>query len=77
EVRSKTRRRTFRLESPVPRGGNVLPIDPVPGPRPKGTVDRALFWVDLTPLLRSKALAPGDLIVLVHGPAKTELPFPR
>ncbi|HND64081.1 MAG TPA: hypothetical protein PKX64_04440 [Elusimicrobiota bacterium] len=73
EVRSKTRRQTFRLESPVPRGGNVLPIDPVPGPRPKGTVDRALFWVDLTPL----ALAPGDLIVLVHGPAKTELPFPR
>jgi BolA protein len=27
--------------------------------------------------LNIKALAPGDLIVLVHGPAKTELPFPR
>jgi hypothetical protein len=65
------------LIRPPPKRNNIERATPIsPDQLPEGTVDGAVFWVDLGSLFDAQSLRPGDTLTLRYGKAATSLVIP-
>lgn len=72
----KSRRTVLALMVPPPKRDNFVHIEPRPSSElPEGTLDSAVFWVDLGRLISEKTLLPGDVLTLRYGKASASVTF--
>ncbi len=72
----KPRNSVLALMTPPPKRDNVRRVERMPAKLPEGTIYRAVFWVDLGPLLRDKTMLPGDTLTLRYGNASARIVLP-
>lgn len=72
----KPRNSVLVLKTPPPKHDKARRVERSPLKLPEGTIYRAVFWVDLSPLLRDKILLPGNTLTLRYGNASARVLLP-
>lgn len=72
----KPRNSVLVLKTPPPKQDKPSRVERSPLKLPEGTIYRAVFWVDLSTILRDKMLLPGDTLTLRYGNATARMVLP-